>query len=470
MLQLSEPGEIGGIVRIGKANSGPVVLRDDRAKVPESRGDLLEYGVRPGGGDVLVEPRDAERRLSPDLAAIGGDLAREHAQEAALARPVAADERDPFSSVDLEIRLLEEGKVAVGKTDVLKREQRHRDLEQTPGEDRPEGMGEPPPIVPRNLAAPELPRHRFTRCRQIADGKRPLVLLAVTAQGLRGREGGVDEDHVDGTADECRHLTHRIAGGEMLHAAPLGEQVRHEHDRPFHLLNRFRRTAHQEDGHEARIEAARADDDRVELWNRRRGRRMQADWRLEPHARNLVACRLPRVHFQFPACRAAVPVLRAHAGRLHADRPDVPSAAEERAQKLVAIQFFLLAPYVATEAILQLVHADRPETSWLGIGLAASSVIGMPLLGLAKRRIGDQLGSSATKGEGMQNVLCAYLAGGVLLGLLGNALFELWWLDPAAALAIAAVAVREGLGAWRGEGCCVTSIVPDESCEKDCCA
>ena len=94
----------------------------------------------------------------------------------------------------------------------------------------------------------------------------------------------------------------------------------------------------------------------------------------------------------------------------------------------------------------------------------------MPLLGLAKRRIGHQLGSAATKGEGMQNVLCAYLAGGVLLGLLGNALLGLWWLDPAAALAIAAVAVREGLGSWRGEGCCVTSIVPDESCEKDCCA
>lgn len=96
--------------------------------------------------------------------------------------------------------------------------------------------------------------------------------------------------------------------------------------------------------------------------------------------------------------------------------------AEERAQKLVAIQFFLLAPYVATEAILHLVHADRPETSWLGIALAASSVVGMPLLGIAKRRIGDQLGSAATKGEGMQNMLCAYLAGGVLLGLLGNTL------------------------------------------------
>jgi len=156
-------------------------------------------------------------------------------------------------------------------------------------------------------------------------------------------------------------------------------------------------------------------------------------------------------------------VWRFTGARMFSDR------AEERAQKLVAIQFFLLAPYVATEAILHLVHADRPETSWLGIGLAASSVIGMPLLGIAKRRIGDQLGSAATKGEGMQNMLCAYLAGGVLLGLLGNALFGLWWLDPAAALAIAAVAVREGRGSWRGEGCCVTSIVPDERCDKACC-
>lgn len=144
--------------------------------------------------------------------------------------------------------------------------------------------------------------------------------------------------------------------------------------------------------------------------------------------------------------------------------------AEERARKLVAIQFFLLAPYVAIEAVVHLVHADKPETSWLGIALAASSIIGMPLLGRAKQRIGDALGSVATKGEGTQNMLCAYLAGGVMLGLLGNALLGLWWLDPAAALVIAAVAVREGRESWRGDGCCVTSIVPDESCREDCCA
>jgi divalent metal cation (Fe/Co/Zn/Cd) transporter len=127
--------------------------------------------------------------------------------------------------------------------------------------------------------------------------------------------------------------------------------------------------------------------------------------------------------------------------------------AERRAQQLVAVQFFLLAPYVAFEAMHHLIAADKPHTSWLGIALATSSLIGMPLLGRAKQRLGDQLGSAATKGEGTQNLLCAYLAAAVLAGLLGNALLGLWWLDPAAALAIAAVAVKEGRETWRGEGC-----------------
>jgi divalent metal cation (Fe/Co/Zn/Cd) transporter len=128
--------------------------------------------------------------------------------------------------------------------------------------------------------------------------------------------------------------------------------------------------------------------------------------------------------------------------------------AEERAQKLVAIQFFLLAPYVAFEAIHKLWTAEEPSTSWLGIALVASSLVGMPALGLAKRRLADRLGSVATRGEGTQNLLCAYLAAAVLAGLLGNALFGLWWLDPVAALVVAAVALREGVQSWRGEGCC----------------
>jgi divalent metal cation (Fe/Co/Zn/Cd) transporter len=131
-------------------------------------------------------------------------------------------------------------------------------------------------------------------------------------------------------------------------------------------------------------------------------------------------------------------------------------AAEERAQKLVAVQFFLLAPYVAFEASHKLWTGEQPETSWLGIALVSSSVIGMPFLGIAKHRLANRLGSVATRGEGTQNLLCAYLAAAVLVGLLGNALFGLWWLDPVAALVVAAVAVKEGRESWRGEGCCAS--------------
>lgn len=128
--------------------------------------------------------------------------------------------------------------------------------------------------------------------------------------------------------------------------------------------------------------------------------------------------------------------------------------AELRAQRLVAVQFFLLAPYVGYQALHALITADRPEASWVGIGLALTSAIGMPLLGVAKRRVGERLGSRATRGEGMQNVLCGYLALALLVGLLGNATLGLWWLDPVAALAIAAVALAEGRSAWRGAACC----------------
>jgi divalent metal cation (Fe/Co/Zn/Cd) transporter len=128
--------------------------------------------------------------------------------------------------------------------------------------------------------------------------------------------------------------------------------------------------------------------------------------------------------------------------------------AERKAQKLVAIQFFILAPYVGVEAFRSLLNGDRPEESIVGIALATSSVVVMPLLGRAKRRIGSRIGSSATASEGKQNLLCAYLAGALLVGLLGNALFGAWWLDPAVALFIAYVAIHEGREAWRGDACC----------------
>jgi divalent metal cation (Fe/Co/Zn/Cd) transporter len=151
------------------------------------------------------------------------------------------------------------------------------------------------------------------------------------------------------------------------------------------------------------------------------------------------------------------------------------TAAETRAQKLVAIQFFILAPYVGVESLRALLNGERPDETWVGIGLAASSVVLMPLLGIAKQRIADQIGSAATKGEGRQNMLCAYLAGALLIGLIGNAVAGAWWLDPVVGLLIAGVAVREGLEAWRGEGCCVSSPLDgagfaDDECDDDCCA
>jgi divalent metal cation (Fe/Co/Zn/Cd) transporter len=134
-------------------------------------------------------------------------------------------------------------------------------------------------------------------------------------------------------------------------------------------------------------------------------------------------------------------------------------AAEQRAQKLVAVQFFLLAPYVAFEASKSLLGGEHPEVSWVGIGLAVGSVIFMPMLGIAKQRLADQLGSAATAGEGRQNILCAYLAGALLVGLLGNAVAGAWWLDPA----------------WQGAGGCVASPLDgvgfaDDACQDDCCA
>ena len=144
-------------------------------------------------------------------------------------------------------------------------------------------------------------------------------------------------------------------------------------------------------------------------------------------------------------------------------------AAETRAQKLVAIQFFVLAPYVAFESARALIGGERPDESWVGIALAASSVVLMPLLGIAKQRIADQIGSAATKGEGRQNMLCAYLAGALLLGLLGNALVGAWWLDPVVGLLIAALAVQEGREAWRGEGCACAADPLAALCEDDCC-
>jgi divalent metal cation (Fe/Co/Zn/Cd) transporter len=130
--------------------------------------------------------------------------------------------------------------------------------------------------------------------------------------------------------------------------------------------------------------------------------------------------------------------------------------AERRAQQLVAVSFFILAAYVGVESVRTFFGAHHPEASWVGIGLAAFTAPTMPLLARAKQRVGHALRSSATVGEAQQNMICAYLSVALLVGLGANALLGWWWADPAAALVIAAVALREGRESWRGEACCDT--------------
>ncbi len=131
--------------------------------------------------------------------------------------------------------------------------------------------------------------------------------------------------------------------------------------------------------------------------------------------------------------------------------------AEQRAQKLVAVQFFILAPYVLVESAKTLIEGGHADITVIGMALTGTSVVLMPLLGTAKHRLAERLGSTATAGEGTQNVLCGIQAAAVLVGLAANAAVGAWWLDPLIGLFIAFVAIKEGREAWRGDccaGCC----------------
>jgi len=130
--------------------------------------------------------------------------------------------------------------------------------------------------------------------------------------------------------------------------------------------------------------------------------------------------------------------------------------AERRAQQLIATSFVVLALYVAIESARDLIAGHHPAVSWVGVALAAVTLTAMPPLAAAKRGVGIALGSSATTSESRQTILCAYLSAALLAGLLANALAGWWWADPAVALLIGAVALREAREAWQGEscGCC----------------
>jgi divalent metal cation (Fe/Co/Zn/Cd) transporter len=130
--------------------------------------------------------------------------------------------------------------------------------------------------------------------------------------------------------------------------------------------------------------------------------------------------------------------------------------AERRAQQAVGASFFLLAAYVAAETLRTLASGRHPQVSWPGIALAGFTAVTMPLLAIAKRRVGRKLGSAATVSEGAQNMLCAYLSVALLIGLGANAAFGAWWADSLAAVVIAGAAVWEGTRSWRGDSCCDT--------------
>jgi divalent metal cation (Fe/Co/Zn/Cd) transporter len=146
-------------------------------------------------------------------------------------------------------------------------------------------------------------------------------------------------------------------------------------------------------------------------------------------------------------------------------RHSMPEARERRALRLIAVSFFVLAAYVALESLRSLLTREEAEPSMLGIAIAALSLVVMPALAWAKRRTGRQLGSPTVVADSRQTLLCTYLSAVLLAGLLLNSLLGWWWADPLVGLVVAALAVREGLEAWRGDTCgCIPALDGDDAC------
>jgi divalent metal cation (Fe/Co/Zn/Cd) transporter len=140
--------------------------------------------------------------------------------------------------------------------------------------------------------------------------------------------------------------------------------------------------------------------------------------------------------------------------RLHMDAPEKRERAEQIALKLVGVSFLLLAAYVAFDSVKSLITREPPEASYIGIGLAALSLVVMPLLARAKRKVAVSIKSRALQADSRQTDICAYLSAILLGGLLLNALLGWWWADPVAALMMIPIIVKEGVEALRGEQCC----------------
>jgi len=126
---------------------------------------------------------------------------------------------------------------------------------------------------------------------------------------------------------------------------------------------------------------------------------------------------------------------------------------ENTSLRIVGITFIALAGYVAIDAVISLWNREHPDSSYIGIGLATLSLVIMPLLARAKRRVASQIQSRALQADSRQTDICAYLSAILLGGLLLNALFGMWWADPVAALVMVPIIAKEGIEALKGEAC-----------------
>jgi divalent metal cation (Fe/Co/Zn/Cd) transporter len=145
-------------------------------------------------------------------------------------------------------------------------------------------------------------------------------------------------------------------------------------------------------------------------------------------------------------------------------------AREHIALRITAFAFLALAAFVATDSIRSLAGGRAAEHSSVGIALAALSLLVMPGLALLQRRAGRELGSASAVADSKQTLLCTYMSAVLLGGLVVNSLLGWSWADPTAGLAIAAIAVREGTQAWRGEGCCAVPHSAGRDDEHVACA
>lgn len=134
-------------------------------------------------------------------------------------------------------------------------------------------------------------------------------------------------------------------------------------------------------------------------------------------------------------------------------RHPLPETRERQALRAIAVSFFALAVYVTFESVQALLGGEESSASALGIGIAALSLLVMPTLSWAQRRTGRQLGSNAVVADSKQTLLCTYMSGVLLIGLLLNSTLGWWWADPLVGFCIVWLAVREGREAWNGDVC-----------------